>query len=111
MGFAIKENDTRPWALALKEDGEPADLSSVSTLRCHVFAHGSTAAADQLMNSTAVTVVGDSTNGNISVAPTSSQVTPVGSYDLEIQLTYNDGTVGTWPNHGFEELTIGTELA
>ena len=92
--------------MILDEDGEPVSLALSTEIRCHVFVQGTTV---EVMDSTEVTIV-DSTAGEISVAPDSSHVSSTGYYDLEIEVTWSDGTVSSWPNYGFEELTIGRQL-
>lgn len=105
MGFAIKVGDTRAWTMTLEEDGDAVDLSNASQIHCHVFEQGSTT---EVMDSTA-SITG-STSGQISVTPATSAVGSSGYFDVEVQVTWVDGTVSTWPNHGFEELHIGRQL-
>lgn len=107
MGFAIKVGDTKAWTMTLEEDGDPVDLSLATAVQCHVFEHGST---EQIMDRAGSIVSGSSTAGRISVSPSSSEVSSSGYYDLEIEVTWTDGTESTWPNAGFEELHIGRQL-
>lgn len=105
MGFAIKTGDTRAWTMTLEEDGDAVDLTNATLINCYVFQQGSTT---EIMDSTA-SITG-STSGKISVTPATSAVESSGYFDLEVQVTFVDGTIATWPNAGFEELHITREL-
>ena len=105
MSFTIKRNDTEPWVLTLLEDGVEKDLTDFGSGKCYMFDSDGVEVMDR-----AVAVEGAAANGQVKVSPAAGEVDTAGVYDLEIEITWSDATITTFPNDSYEELTIIADL-
>lgn len=109
--FHTKRNDTTPISGTLKD----ANLSAVdienATLRFHMFDSGGTQVVDAAANNDQVGDGSDGTTGNWSYDFVSADVDTAGRFDAEVEVTFADSVVTTYPNRGFIKVTIGRDLA
>jgi len=107
MSFKIKQNDTSPLLQTTLTDpsGNAIDLSGC-TIRFHMKRYkASTAKIDG-----SVTVV-DEEGGVVRYAWQSGDTDTMGSYLAEFEVTYNDGTIETFPNSGYIQVDVLGEIA
>lgn len=105
MSFRIKQNDTSPSLQATLKDaaGSVVDISG-SSVRFHMKSVDGTLKVDEPM--TIVSGVG----GIVQYDWASGDTDTVGSYYVEFEVTYSDGSVETFPNNGNESVTVTKEL-
>lgn len=106
MAFYIKQNDTSPSLRATLKDGQQqaVDISG-SEVKIHVKSAGGTLKVDETM-----TVV-DAASGVVQYDWQEGDTDTPGSYYLEFQVTYSDGSIETFPNSTNEVLYVQSELA
>lgn len=105
MTFTIKQNDTAPSLQAVLKDpsGTPIFLAG-AFVRFHMKSVSGT-----LKISSPVTIV-DANNGLIRYDWEIGDTDTAGSFYAEFQVTYADGNIETFPNNGYESITITKEL-
>lgn len=98
--FYIKQNDTRPYLEATLQDsaGDAVNLTGAS-VRFHM---GSIDAA--------ATIV-DAATGSVRYEWQAGDTSTTGFFNFELEATYADGGVETWPNHGTWTIQISPEIA
>ena len=107
MSFYIKQNDTTPSLRAdLKNgSGDAIDLIN-ATVRFHMRPIGSiTVTID-----TAAVVISES-GGTVQYNWVSGDTSVMGSYQVEFEVTYQDGTIETFPNNRYIEVEITEVIA
>ena len=105
MAFYIKQNDTSPSILAELKDANntPVNITS-ATAKIFVKAIDGTLKIDQsvqIINAALGTVRYDWQTGDTDT---------VGTYSVEFQVTYTDGSIETFPNTGSLALVVTKEL-
>ena len=105
MAFRIKQNDTSPSLEATLSDANliPVDLTS-ATVMLHMKAVGGGIVLDEQMTIT------DAGNGLVQYDWQVGDTATVGTYYVEFEATYSDGSVETFPNTGSLPLVITREL-
>lgn len=104
MATIYKQHDTRPiLELALQEDGNPLDLTNVTSAVLLLSADGT---ALQVPCAKQAPFTGGMLQATLGTAVTGTADT----YQGEVQLTYNDGGIETVPNSGYVEITIEPDL-
>lgn len=103
----IKRNDTRPyWPITLTfEDGSVPDLSG-GTVRFLAREAGN---GQVKVDDTAV--ITDGPNGQAEWRPSAGDTDQAGSFDVEWEVTFSDGTVQTFPTRGYDRLIVVGDLA
>lgn len=106
MAFRIKTNDTGPKLAITLEDAllTPAKLLG-SSARFHMKAFG----ASSLKVDGPVTIENAFT-GQISYSWQQGDTDTAGTYYGEIEVTYGDATVETFPNNGYFTIIIKEDL-
>jgi predicted dehydrogenase len=106
MAFSIKQNDTAPSLRATLKNGSGTviDLTD-ATVMFHMKAVGDTS-----VKVDAATSIVDAENGIVQYNWTSSDTDTAGSYYAEFEVTYNDGTIETFPNNSNLSISIRAEL-
>ena len=106
MAFKIKTNDTSPKLTVDLEDasGSVIDLSG-STARFHMKKYGATS-----LKVDNVADVTDEDNGRVEYTWSSGDTDEAGTYYGEIEITYGDDTVETFPNSGYFTIIIQEDL-
>lgn len=104
MATIYKQHDTRPiLELALQEDGNPLDLTNVTSASLLLSVDG---VGLQVSCGIVAPATGGLLRATLGTIVTGSAVT----YQGEVQLTYNDGGIETVPNSGYVELQIEPDL-
>lgn len=105
MGFNIKQNDTSPSLQATLKDAAllPIDLTGAS-VKLHMKSVDNTLKINDLMTVT------DTLNGIVQYDWQSGDTDTVGTYFVEFQVTYSDGSIETFPNNGNKIVSVVREL-
>ena len=106
--IVLKQHDRRPFFLAvLKGDGLPVDLTQATSARLIATLEGASTPAITGV----LTFVVPRSSGQVSYAWQTNDTSTVGSYRAEVEVTWSDGTLQTFPNAGYIPLTILPDLA
>jgi len=105
MAFRIKQNDTSPSLEATLSDANlvPVNITS-ATVMLHMKAIGGDVVLDEQMTIT------DAEGGVVQYDWQVGDTATVGTYYVEFEVTYSDGSVETFPNTGSLPLVITREL-
>lgn len=104
--FYIKQNDTQPALRAQLKDGDdyPIVLTGAS-VRFHMRTLTGTVVVDE-----AATIITPA-NGIVQYNWQAADTATVGSYQAEFEVTYNDGSIETFPNSGYIRIQITDDIA
>ena len=106
MAFKIKTNDTSPKLTVDLEDASGAAVAlSGATARFHMKKYGATS-----LKIDAAADITDADNGRVEYSWTSGDTDTAGTYYGEIEITYGDATVETFPNSGYFTIIIQEDL-
>ena len=105
MSFKIKQNDTSPSIQANLTDYQlnPIDLTN-SSVKFHMKS------VDGTLKVSATTAITDAEGGVVQYNWQNGTTDTVGTYYVEFQVTYPDGTVETFPNTGSLTVVVIPEL-
>lgn len=106
MAFRIKTNDTSPKLIVTLSDasGNVVNLSGASA-NFHMKKYGATSLKVQSAAS-----ITDESGGRVEYTWTASDTDTAGTYYGEIEITYGDLTVETFPNNGYFTIIIQEDL-
>ena len=107
MAFNIKQNDTSPALAAQLLDGSQniIDLTGAS-VRFHMkIAGGTTVAVDN------AAVVTNGSEGRVQYEWVTGDTTTAANYQGEFEVTYQNGTVESFPNSGYIVIRVIPEIA
>ena len=106
MAFRIKTNDTSPkLALTiLNASGGVVDLSGASA-KFHMKAFGASS-----LKVDSVATITDADDGEVQYDWLPSDTDTAGTYYGEIEITYGDASVETFPNNGYFTIIIKEDL-
>lgn len=106
MAFRIKTNDTGPVLSVTLTDanGNGIALAGASA-RFHMKAFGATS-----LKVDEVATITDDVHGVVQYNWSSSDTDTAGTYYGEIEVTYGDATVETFPNNGYFTIIIKEDL-
>lgn len=103
--FVIKQNDTRPVLIATLTDGD-GDAVNLTGATCRFHLRlGTTVLVD------AAADVIDAAGGQVRYVWQEGDTASVGACDAEIEVTYADAGVETFPNSSHWSLLISSEIA
>lgn len=107
MAFSIKQNDTSPSIRAniLDYEGNPVNITGGS-VRLHMKEIGGDGSL--IVKNMAIL---DAANGLVQYDWVTGDTTEVANYNAEIQVTYADGEIETYPNAGYFTIVVTAELA
>lgn len=107
MSFTIKQGDTSPALVAdlLNPDRTPANLVGASVL---FHMRDSRRLASPITKPAQVV---DESGGRVKYEWDAVDTEDFGDFEAEFQVTYGDGTVETFPNDTYLEITIMEEIA
>lgn len=105
MAFYIKQNDTSPSMLANLTDaaGNAINLTGAD-VQVHIKDMEGTLKVDRATNVT------DPLIGRVRVNWEAGDTDTVGTYYVEFEATYNDGSIETFPNNGNLVMVVVGEL-
>lgn len=110
-----KRNDTVPISGTLKSPNAAGVLQEQdiegATLRFHMFKSDNTQVVDAAADNNQVGDGSDGTKGDWSYSPAAADTDESGTFNGEIEVTYSDGTIETFPNRGYFKIHIGDDLA
>lgn len=101
MSFVIKQGDTSPSLRATLKD---AELNAIDLTGAVVIFHMKSVGGE-LKVSTQASIL-DQANGLVQYIWTPSDTNTVGTYYIEFEVTYADGSVETFPNKGYQVVSI-----
>ena len=105
MAFRIKQNDTSPSLEATLSDANLVQVNiTAATVMLHMKAIGGDVVLDEQMTIT------DAEGGVVQYDWQAGDTATVGTYYVEFEVTYSDGSVETFPNTGSLPLVITREL-
>ena len=106
MAFRIKTNDTSPKLAVTLEDalGVPLGLAGC-TARFHMKAFGASS-----LKIDAEASIEDAVNGIVEYSWQAGDTDTAGTYYGEIEVTYGDNAVETFPNNGYFTIIIKEDL-
>lgn len=113
MAFTIKQNDRRPlFVVALKDDfGElteaPVNLTTASTV---VF-NMRTATGGTIRVNRGGAAITNAAAGEVTYSWGTADTALNGSYEAEVEVTWADGKVETFPNNSYWTVTIVDDIA
>ena len=107
MAFVIKQGDTSPALLVTLQDSgrQPVSLNG-STVLFHF--RGTRGSATPV---TAPAVIVDAEAGQVRYDWRAEDTATAGDYEGEFEVTYSDGTVETFPNDGYIEISMPEQIA
>lgn len=106
MAFRIKTNDTSPKLAVTLEDalGNPIGLAGCSA-RFHMKAFGASS-----LKIDAVASIAEFEDGTVEYSWQAGDTDTAGTYYGEIEVTYADNVVETFPNNGYFTIIIKEDL-
>jgi hypothetical protein len=106
MAFRIKTNDTSPKLAATLEDANGGSVNiSGASARFHMKAFESTS----LKVDSPMTIT-DASGGTLQYSWVNADTDTAGTYYGEIEVTYADSAVETFPNNGYFTIIITEDL-
>ena len=103
----MKQNDTAPPFTATLKDG----LGAVTNLTGATLKFLMRNRRTKAVKVNAVATVVSAALGTVSYAWAATDLDTVGVYDVEIEVTFSDATVETFPTGSFHELTVLDDIA
>jgi len=105
MAFSIKQNDTSPSLQAILKD---AALNPINLVGANVRLHMKS--ADNILKIDELMIIVDGLEGLVQYDWQVGDTSTVGTYYVEFEVTYSDGSIETFPNVGSLSLVITREL-
>jgi hypothetical protein len=107
--FFIKQNDTSPALEGICRDGlgSPVDLTGASV----VFNMRVKPAGAVKVSTGTMTAVGSAVNGRQQYVWTASDTDTAGTYEGEVQATFSNGKIRTFPPDGYFEVVVTDDVA
>lgn len=111
MAFTIKQSDTRPvYAVQLVDQSTGVNVAiNLSTATTVLFKMRKTGTTGAPQISSAMTIT-DAVNGKVQYTFGPTDLATAGSYDVEFEITWNDGGVETVPNSTVLNITVIDDL-
>lgn len=107
MTFYIKQNDTSPSIRATLKDGDGSVINLTDcTVRFHMRSIGGTSTKIDASAS----IVSPSASGVVQYDWVPADTDTVGSYQAELEVTYGDLSVETFPNNGYIRVEITDDI-
>lgn len=114
MAFNIKQNDRRPlFVVALKDDfGEATEAAvNLTTASTAVFNMRLAASPQTLKINRAGCAISDAANGEVTYSWGTADTNTNGAYQAEVEVTWNDGKVETFPNNTYWTVNVVDDIA
>jgi hypothetical protein len=107
MAFVIKQGDTSPSLMVnlLDSSRQSADLTGSTVLFHFRRVRGTTVVT------TAPAVIVDAGAGQVRYDWRAQDTATAGDYEGEFEVTYADGSIETFPNEGFIEISMPEQIA
>jgi len=106
MAFRIKTNDTSPKLAVTLQDANsvPVNISG-ATVRFHMKAFGATS-----LKTDAPMTITNATGGIVQYSWVAADTNLAGTYYGEVEVTYPDSTIETFPNNGYFTIIVKEDL-
>ena len=106
MAFRIKTNDTSPKLAVTLQDANsvPVNISG-ATVRFHMKAFGATS-----LKTDAPMTITNATGGIVQYSWVAADTNLAGTYYGEVEVTYSDSTIETFPNNGYFTIIVKEDL-
>lgn len=101
----VKRNDTGDWEYELRDVNGVVDLTAATAVKVWL----ADAAGTLVINGAAAEVV-DAVGGRIRYVPQAAEVQAGGTYRLEFEVEWSDGTQDTFPSQGYNVVEIAADL-
>lgn len=114
MPFFIKQGDRRPlFVVILKDDfGEPTEgIVNLSSATSAVFNMRASTGGQAVKVSRGTATISNPTAGEVTYPWASADTDTSGNYVAEVEVTWSDGKVETFPNNGYFEITVTDDIA
>lgn len=108
--FVIKQNDTRPkLVVALRDDVDGEDVAVDLTLATSVkfLMRPAAGGAAKVSKAAAIT---DAVNGVVTYTWEAANTDTVDAFEAEIEVTWNDGGIETFPAEGYISVDITDDI-
>ena len=107
MAFRIKTNDTSPKLAVTLEDANSnaINVTGANGVRFHMKAFGATA-----LKIDAPMTITNATGGIVQYSWVAADTDTAGTYYGEVEVTYADNTVETFPNNGYFTVIVKEDL-
>lgn len=107
MAFRIKTSDTSPKLAVTLEDANSnaINVTGANGVRFHMKAFGATA-----LKVDAPMTITNATGGIVQYPWVASDTDTAGTYYGEVEVTYADNTVETFPNNGYFTVIVKEDL-
>ena len=107
MAFRIKTNDTSPKLAVTLEDANsnPINITGANGVRFHMKAFGATS-----LKVDAPMTVTSASGGIVQYPWVGADTNTAGTYYGEVEVTYADNTIETFPNNGYFTIIIKEDL-
>ena len=104
-----KENDTSPGLEVILRDGKgnPVDLTGATVVLNTRLAP----AGAVKINRGTMGAVGNAINGRLIYNPTASDNDTAGTYEAEIEATFANGKIRTFPNDGYFTIQVTDDIS
>lgn len=110
MAVSYKQNDTTPpYVAVLKTTTDGVDTAVDLTLASSAKFLMRVAGGAVKVNATAT--ISDAANGEVTYTWGATDLNTAGVYDAEIQVTWADSTVETFPNGGYNRIRVLDDIA
>lgn len=97
--FRIRVGDTYPpFVATLKENGAAKDVSGATVT---VNARRKKGSKDPIVDGGSASFVTDGTDGQITFGFSSLQTAKPGEIEIEVEVNFGAGSIGTWPSEGY----------
>ena len=104
--FYLKQNDTRPFLTATLQDSAGAAINLTgASVRFHMLASDGSVIVD------AAAVVQDAATGVVRYEWQPADTAVTGTFKAEIEVTYADGGIETFPNTTNWQVKVANDLA
>ena len=108
MSAVVKRGDTLPaLTLTVTDDGTPVDLTEATGIRLLVRASADRGSGDPYLEAT---LADRPANGVLTYAWQAGDTATAGTYRVEVEVTWPDGAVQTFPGAGYGDLRIVPDL-
>lgn len=106
MAFRIKTNDTSPKLAVTLQDANsvPVNISG-ATVRFHMKAFGATS-----LKTDAPMTITNATGGIVQYSWVAADTNLAGTYYGEVEVTYPDSSIETFPNNGYFTIIVKEDL-
>lgn len=113
MAFEIKQGDRRPlFVVALKDNfGEPSETAVNLTTATGVVFNMRNKAGGAVKVSRGACTITNAAGGEVTYAWATNDTDTAGSFEAEVEVTWNDTKAETFPNDSYWDVVITDDIA